>query len=875
MNPRDFCREPGYPIALLTTYSFDPSFFERLVLPDLWAGGSKSVLVFVDHGELRTALNSHTGHLRHIGRRYFLQPVELPGAFHAKVFLRLGDEGCLAWVGSNNLTRGGWGSNTELASAWQLERDRPNHRCGWLPGFLTYLKSNTAGLANELLDKTQRMQWLVGMPRSEGTHDVLISHREALWLQLRDRWAGRRFTSLKVLTGSTDRDAGFLRRLTETFALDRVDICVSPEHASFDVASLRGLRARVRIVPPPEHKLMHAKFYWFDGPDGSAAAWGSANCSRSAWLIPARNLEAMVVDDIPDPDDYSAVLRVFEKAPVDPSLVLATRPDAGKPIVPADSPLRIVAASVEPSGRMDVEVDPPIPAGTRVFLDVHGSRLRLAGEGRRWTGALSDHATESPPTTVRVVFEGPGSTTTWSDVGWVDHLAQLRDVLSGTDFRATASAMLHFKSHAADRRLAHELGRIGMAILTETSSYPDAAPSARLQYEKVGTNDDACVPLDPEALLVSLGDVDRFSDHRPQGISSDYHIGGVFRALFAQMAGDSSQADVMDDSDAEVSPSRVAQPSTVESQEPPMDVARKARDVLQRHMARFLHQLEAQEFADACTATQLAQAAGYAILVAAMGEQRSWCTDGQRHGWVTRSARALITDDRYSRREALLSVVGRRYEDSGRSREFDQAIGDGQLWLTLLCAWSMLPDASAEERLQQVTLWRDFVGRRELLGATERGRLDGLFRAYFAPDVIETARSRAERLGRRIRDIEGALERSYEDLKKAQASTRLSHRAGEVVWSPKGGWGITREDQEDDKVKVYVAMADDVRNFKASGWFVNVSRIGETAGASAELVASVEAFLRDIVKVDRAGPGEGDAGAKPGSLRGSAAAFSP
>lgn len=45
MNPRHFLREPGYPIALLTTYSFDPYFFERLVLPDLWAGGSNSVLV--------------------------------------------------------------------------------------------------------------------------------------------------------------------------------------------------------------------------------------------------------------------------------------------------------------------------------------------------------------------------------------------------------------------------------------------------------------------------------------------------------------------------------------------------------------------------------------------------------------------------------------------------------------------------------------------------------------------------------------------------------------------------------------------------------------------------------------------------------------
>ena len=95
MNPRDFLREPEYPIALLTTYSFDPYFFERFVLPDLWAGGSNRVLVLVDRGELRSALNLTLGDLRHLGRRYFLQPVEWPGAFHPKIFLRVGDDGGL------------------------------------------------------------------------------------------------------------------------------------------------------------------------------------------------------------------------------------------------------------------------------------------------------------------------------------------------------------------------------------------------------------------------------------------------------------------------------------------------------------------------------------------------------------------------------------------------------------------------------------------------------------------------------------------------------------------------------------------------------------------------------------------------------------
>ena len=183
MNPRGFLREPGYPIALLATYSFDPYFFERLVLPDLWAGSSNSVLVLVDQGELRVALNAHLGNLRHLGRRYFLQPVEWRGAFHPKIFLRLGDEGGLAWVGSNNLTRGGWGGNSELGSAWRLDRDRLDG-CGWLTGLLGYLDSLTTGLAKDLLYKALRLTWLEGIP-AEGRHDVLISHEEPIGVQIR------------------------------------------------------------------------------------------------------------------------------------------------------------------------------------------------------------------------------------------------------------------------------------------------------------------------------------------------------------------------------------------------------------------------------------------------------------------------------------------------------------------------------------------------------------------------------------------------------------------------------------------------------------------------------------------------------------------
>ena len=849
MNPRHFLREPGYPIALLTTYSFDPYFFERLVLPDLWAGGSNSVLVLVDQGELRSALNSQLGNLQHLGRRYFLQPVEWRSAFHPKIFLRLGDEGGLAWVGSNNLTRGGWGGNTELGSGWKVDPDALDGS-GWLPGLLSYLDSTTTGLAKELLRRALGLSWLQDIP-GEGRHDVLISHEEPIGVQVRRRWAGRRFTSLKVLTGSTDRDAAFLSWVSETFGLEDIAICLTPERASFEASALDGLGATVRIVPPVGQKMMHAKFYWFDGPDGPGVLWGSANCSRSAWRLPGQNLEAMVVEDTPEHDDYSDILQVFDQEEVDPSVVLIARLEEGGKVEPSSPPLRIVAASAEVNGAVEVEVEPPIPLGATVFLEIEGARLRLEGAGGYWQGDLNHAAEASRATMVRVVVEGPGSRKLWSEVHWIDRLSELREVLTGTDFRATMGAMLRFESHAADRRLAHELGRIGMAILTDSSSYPDVSPFTPRSSEKGEAENEGSAPLDPEALLVSLGESGLDSFVRPRGTIGDYGIGGVFRALFAQMDDHDKEADVVDEMGDEpnADPSRLT--TAAARKDPGVDVDVKASAMLDKHMERFLDKYEAPEFAAACTATQLAQATVYPIAVAVMGERRRWCTDEQRRVWVSRAARAFLKDDRFHERQALLTSVCQRYSDEGHLEAFDRAIGDGQLWLALLVAWRLLPDSTIEERLQQVTLFREFVSRRELLGSAEENRLLGLFTAYSAPEDIEEARSRAMRLGRTLRDLERSLRRFHEQLKNEQASVGLEQQADELLWSPTGGWGVVKQDQQAGKVQVYVARGDDVRKFKAHGWFVNVSRLSETLGVPVELRAEVAAFLQLLANVDR------------------------
>ncbi len=137
MNPHIFCRERGYHKALLLTFSFDPVFFEQVVLPDLWAGQTSDILVLGDGSQTELAIQSAAGQLWHLGKRYLLAPAHVRGAFHPKVLVRLGPKDAVVMIGSGNATSSGWGGNQELGTAWTIGPDHLRDRAGgWLHPFL-------------------------------------------------------------------------------------------------------------------------------------------------------------------------------------------------------------------------------------------------------------------------------------------------------------------------------------------------------------------------------------------------------------------------------------------------------------------------------------------------------------------------------------------------------------------------------------------------------------------------------------------------------------------------------------------------------------------------------------------------------------------
>lgn len=209
MNPRLFCREQSYHKALLLTYSFDPIFFEQVVLHDLWAGRSSDILVLGDKAQIQTATQAAAGQLWHLGKRYLLADADISGAFHPKLFLRLGPKDGLVMLGSGNVTSSGWGGNQELGTAWMVGPDHVDKGV-WLHPFLDdVLGWCGSELARDAVRRIKDVPWLSLTPAASSASAPVLHSRQgrALATDLAQRWAGRQFDEVRFSPAQRMRPA--------------------------------------------------------------------------------------------------------------------------------------------------------------------------------------------------------------------------------------------------------------------------------------------------------------------------------------------------------------------------------------------------------------------------------------------------------------------------------------------------------------------------------------------------------------------------------------------------------------------------------------------------------------------------------------------
>ena len=222
-------------------------------------------------------------------------------------------------IGSGNVTSSGWGGNRELGTAWMIGPDHPG-KGEWLHQFLEdvmFWCDND--LDKDAVRRIKDVPWLSLTPSAVDKVSPILYSRNSLALgpQLARRWEGRQFEEVKILTGSTDESGAFLRWAHTAFGIQRATVALTTSMASFHLEKLGDLPVELRLIEAPVDRPLHAKFYWFEGPESTAAVMGSANCSAAAWLLPPDrrgNIETIVVYDAPDIAEFESALSIFGAA---------------------------------------------------------------------------------------------------------------------------------------------------------------------------------------------------------------------------------------------------------------------------------------------------------------------------------------------------------------------------------------------------------------------------------------------------------------------------------------------------------------------------------------------------------------------------------
>jgi hypothetical protein len=298
----------------MATFNCYFPFYEEVVLRRLISAGCTYNILMVDATRCAEAFSSAETRPRRAGRDYTLIPVNVGGAFHPKVLLRLGKSKGTLLVGSHNVTLAGFGLNDEITNVFRLDAASAKIKGGPLRSALEFLRSFVPIALPEVAEAFEGLKlgvpWIEG-PLWTGRPDrvFLASHQRSpeLWSQVA-ACLPREVSTAFVCGAFFDPKLTFLQRLLRDVHPRKLVVGIDPASVEIDPAAVAmvpgarwvnvaGVAAIAQRRKAASH-YFHAKVLWFSGEDGELLVSGSANPSVAAFLAPPhrRNVEAVVAD---------------------------------------------------------------------------------------------------------------------------------------------------------------------------------------------------------------------------------------------------------------------------------------------------------------------------------------------------------------------------------------------------------------------------------------------------------------------------------------------------------------------------------------------------------------------------------------------------
>ncbi|MCG6206308.1 hypothetical protein LPW26_16790 [Rhodopseudomonas sp. HC1] len=814
ISARDFCKEPGYSVAIFLTYAFDPLFFERIPYEDLGVGGTRRILVLGDASEIGGAIQRCAGQIFHLGRKYTLAEANPSNLFHPKLMVRLSPEGGKVWIGSGNLTYTGWGGNHELAVAWPIGPGSTDSGA-WLFDILRSVASLTGAesFRSQIEEVGASLPWLRRAASEAAATPVLLGMPgRPLAPQLARRWSGRRFATLKMYTGSTDVDGAFLRWAHDTFGVKKATICVTPSFASFDAKQLAKLPLDVRFVQRDPKRRMHAKLCWFSGSDGDAAVMGSANCSAAAWLANHANgnIELITVYDTPDRAAFVPLLTDFDGEEHLPEDVLTAPVKLEElPGNAADGEIyRLTSLRLRESGRTIEAVVEPTPdqdSATLVFeIDRKKYRVPMKRSNNRFTGRLSEEISLGAETVFGTMEIPSNADVIVTQSRWLDNDRAIENGARGreTDPNHSVFSGRGFAG-ASEQRIMEAIYSISTSLFNcETPDLSDLGPERREPNEKeTGADEDeeAAGPVDPSKLTYRISDqagkhvTNAPGQHKMHGVS----LSGIIALLFSSE--DDPEVDLSQERWGADEPEQYEDGATSgmkptgtpppPEQTPVPRSDAEAMATLRREIEAFLFGLAKPSFAERCPPATLAQALVFPILLGAKGSEEGWLQDDALASIACRVVQIMFSKP-YGpgKPKGLFRQVQTRYATGEPREEFLKFVGDGALNTVLLAALAKPEARSVGALVQQADAISQVERCTDLVAMSHPDQKTMLSQNVIIRGATFAISERAPVLAQAMAKLTACLQQ-WDRANPGRAGRSALHKAGSVLWMSHG-WEV-------------------------------------------------------------------------------------
>lgn len=278
----------GYDIALMTTFNFDINFFERSILRILENNDTKKINVFVDSSELVKTLNSVPNyHNSSLGKKYFLSPVEINGAFHPKLILLLGQSSAKLFIGSANLTMNGYCINNEAFNVIDYNVNSIEN-AGIINGairFFEKMQKYTEFVDEEIFDEVKRLVYYSNSINGEDCW-FFDSIENDILSQLKPIVSDA--TEIRIAVPFYDNDLIALDKIHEYYPNAKIEVFLQHKKSCCPIDLLGEKKYINEVIAYKEFadrdttSFYHGKVFEFRDKNNAYILYGSSNCTQAA-----------------------------------------------------------------------------------------------------------------------------------------------------------------------------------------------------------------------------------------------------------------------------------------------------------------------------------------------------------------------------------------------------------------------------------------------------------------------------------------------------------------------------------------------------------------------------------------------------------------